>query len=106
MRILHSKQDVEVTDLEYEENKTRFYEKNQYGLHGILSSFQAERLDDKCTITPVSTMSLHCQPLDPVNPLTATYHNLYAIIIVVMAFVKMESMRAVSTRELYRSESI
>ena len=47
-----SKRDVKVTDLKSEESETRFKEKNQYGLNWILSSTQAERLHDECTVTP------------------------------------------------------
>jgi hypothetical protein len=81
-----------VTDLESEENKTRFYEKNQYRLHWTLSSTQAESLHDECTMTPA--MSLDVEPLDAVNP-AQTNHNLYATIIVVTAFVAMESDMAI-----------
>ena len=59
MSYLGSKQDVRVTYLESEENKTGFNEKNQYR-DGILSSTQAERLHDECTETPA--ISLHSQP--------------------------------------------
>ena len=35
--------------------------------------------------------TLYAELQDPMNPATATYHNLYAIITVVTAFVAMES---------------
>ena len=92
-----------MTDLESEENKTRFNEKNQYGLHWTLSSTQAESLHDKCTVAPA--VSLQGEPLVlQVNPHTATYHNLYAIIIVVTAFVATESKMPASNRELFKFE--
>jgi len=78
-----------VADLEYQVNKTRLYEKNQYGLDWILSSTQAESLHDECTVTPA--ISLHGELLDPVNLAFAAHHNLYAIIDVVTALVKMEN---------------
>jgi hypothetical protein len=49
-------------------------------------------------VTP-AILALHGEPLDPLNPATATYHNLYAIIVVVMAFVAMESAMNVVDRE-------
>ena len=91
------KQDVKVTDLDSEENKTGFNEKNQYGLNWTLP--QAKSLYDECTVNPA--ISYQGEPLDPVNPPTETYHNLYPIIIVVTAFVATESRTAASDRELF-----
>ena len=44
-------------------------------------------------------INLHVQPLDPVDPATAAYHNIYAIIEVVTAFVVMESAKLAAIRE-------
>ena len=92
-----------MTDLESEVNKAGFYEKNQYGLHRTLSCVKAESLHDECSVTPA--ISLHGEPLDLVNSLTGTYHNLYAIIIVVTAFIAMESRKLAVARNTLAFES-
>ena len=79
-----------MTDLKPEVNKAGVDEKNQYGLHRTFSSTQAESLRDESAVTPV--ISLHGEPLDTGDPTHGTYHNLYAIIIVVTAFVDVESV--------------
>ena len=94
-----------MTNLESEVNKTGFYDKNQYGLHWTLSSTGAKSLHDRCTVTPaISSILLHAESPDPVDPATATYHNRYAIIIVVMAFVAMESAKLAAIREVSKRE--
>ena len=66
-------------------------------------SAQAESLHEQCTVTPAKL--LHGEPLDPVTiPPTATYHNLYTIIIVVTAFVAMENVLLAIVRDLAISE--
>ena len=94
LRILRghiNKPDTKVTDLDSEENKPWFYKKNQYCQDWTLSSSLPESLQDECTVTPA--ISLHGEPLDLRVSFIATYHNIYAIIIVVRAFVAMESPR-------------
>jgi hypothetical protein len=93
-----SKHDAKATDLECEVNKARVYENNQYGLHWTLS--QAESLHDECTVTPA--ISLHGELLDPWIPPTPTYHNWYAIIIVVTAFIAIEEATRAIVRDPYR----
>ena len=55
-----------MTDLESEENKARFYEKNQYVLYCTFLFAQFESHHDECTVTP--TISVRGEPLDPVSP--------------------------------------
>ena len=55
-----------MTDLESEVNKTRFYEKNQYGLCWTFPSIQTESLHEHCTVTPA--ISVGGEPLDLENP--------------------------------------
>ena len=92
-----------VTDLESEVCKARFYEKHQCRVYWTFSSTQAKSLHDECTVTPARI--LHGEPLDQVSfPHTETHHNLYAIIIVVTAFVSMESVMPAVVRDMSRFE--
>ena len=53
------------TDLEYQVNKTRFYEENQCDLHRTLSPARAKSLHDESMVAP--GMSLHRQQLSSAN---------------------------------------
>ena len=55
--------DTKVTGLNSEENKARFYEKNQYRLHWTLSSTWPKSRQDECSVGP--RISLHGERLDP-----------------------------------------
>jgi len=93
----YQQQDTNVTDLEPEVNKARFYKNNQYGLHSTLSSTQSESLHDECSVNPA--ISLRGDPLDPVNPI---HSDVPQFIIVVTAFVEMERITPAIVRELCR----